>query len=70
MVEKCSARRKKKIQTKEGYITEFTSDNDERLKMLASSCIRNLGNKGVSLKGRSSAARPLERWRHAASKFR
>ncbi len=40
------------------------------MKMLVNSCIRNLGRNGVSLIGKSCAARPLEGWRHAVSKFR
>ncbi len=40
------------------------------MKMLVNSHIRNLNSKGVSVRGKSCAARPWERCRHAVSKFR
>ncbi len=40
------------------------------MKMLVYSRIRNLDSEGVSLRGKSCAARPWEKWRHAVSNFR
>ncbi len=41
-------------------VPEFTSNRDEGMKMLVNSSIRNLDSEGVSLSGKSCAARPQE----------
>ncbi len=51
-------------------VSEFTSGRDEGQMMLVNSLRRNLDSKGVSLTGKSCAARPREGQRHVLSKFR
>ena len=49
-------------------VPEFTSERDERLTILAHSCIRKVDRTGARERRESCAARPQEEGRHAASK--
>ncbi len=52
-------------------LPEFTSERHEGVKMLNTSCIRDLDNKGMSLSGKASAATLRDFGeKHAVSKFR
>ncbi len=43
---------------------------NERMKMLVSTCVRDLDSKGMGLSRKSRVVSPRERERHAVSKFR
>ncbi len=51
-------------------VPEFTSNRDERLKVLVHSCIRSLDSIRVSLCRKTYTARPWEEVRHGGSMFR
>ena len=51
-------------------VPEFTRERDERLRILVSSCIREVDRIGMRGRSKSCAARPREQGRHAVSKIR
>ena len=51
-------------------VPEFTSVRDERVKILANSCIRKIKRIRIRKSRKSFVARPREGWRNAVSKFR
>ncbi len=65
-----SSRRQEEIQRQEECSSEFTSDREERVKVLVHSRIRGLDSIGVSLCRKTCTARPWEEGRQAVSKFK
>ena len=51
-------------------VPEFTSVRDEKLKILANSCISKMDRIGMRKSRKPCAVMPSEGWRHAVSKFR
>ena len=51
------------------FHAEFTSERDERMKMLVNSCISEVDRIGMRESRKSCAARPREWGRHAVSSF-
>ena len=51
-------------------VPEFTSVRDEKMKIVANSCIRKMDSKGMRRSKKPCEARPQKGWRLAVSKFR
>lgn len=55
---------------KEKAVPKFTSEREEKVKILINFCISKLNNIGISLSRKSRSKSPREGWRHGANELK